>query len=100
MTMCWRESRCGRTTTTTHPPAAVPPGLSARRGHGRRAAWVAAAVAAAAAAVAVPARPASATTGTWNVDASDVWSNSARWTGGIPTAAGDTANLTFNITAT
>lgn len=40
-----------------------------------------------------------ATTGTWNVNASGNWSNAADWSGGtIPgTAAGDTANLTFNI---
>jgi autotransporter-associated beta strand protein len=46
------------------------------------------------------ASPALATTSNWNADASDVWSNSARWSAGIPTAAGDTANLNFNITGT
>ena len=40
-----------------------------------------------------------ATIGTWNVDASGSWTNSANWSGGVPVAAGDTANLTFNITA-
>jgi autotransporter-associated beta strand protein len=41
-----------------------------------------------------------ATTGTWNVNTSGLWSTSANWLSGtIPgTAAGDTANLTFNIT--
>jgi len=46
----------------------------------------------------VAVRPAQAAiVSAWNADAADVWSNAARWTAGIPTAAGDTANLTFNI---
>ena len=36
---------------------------------------------------------------TWNVDAAGNWSDSTKWTAGIPTAAGDTANLTFDISA-
>ncbi|EDY16010.1 autotransporter-associated beta strand repeat protein [Chthoniobacter flavus Ellin428] len=41
-----------------------------------------------------------ATTGTWSANASGLWSNSANWSSGtIPgSAAGDIANLTFNIT--
>lgn len=35
----------------------------------------------------------------WNADAAGNWSDLARWSAGVPTAAGDTANLTFNITA-
>ncbi len=35
---------------------------------------------------------------TWNADASDNWSNAARWTGGVPNAIGAVANLQFNIT--
>ena len=37
---------------------------------------------------------------TWNADAADVWSNAARWTGGIPDAVGAVADFsTVNITA-
>lgn len=40
-------------------------------------------------------------TGTWIFDGSDIWSNSARWSGGtIADGAGFTANFTNNITAT
>jgi len=39
-----------------------------------------------------------ATTGIWPSTTSDNWST-ATWSGGMPTAAGDTANLTFNLTA-
>ncbi|HSI13324.1 MAG TPA: autotransporter-associated beta strand repeat-containing protein, partial [Chthoniobacter sp.] len=41
-----------------------------------------------------------ATTGSWTANASGLWSNSANWSlGTIPgTAAGDTANINFNIT--
>lgn len=38
-------------------------------------------------------------TGTWNVDANGNWTIAGNWSGGVPSAAGDTANLTFNITA-
>jgi autotransporter-associated beta strand protein len=38
--------------------------------------------------------------GSWNADAGDNWSNSARWLGGvIADGAGATGNFTFNITA-
>lgn len=43
--------------------------------------------------------PAAGVTGTWNVDAAGNWTTAASWTGGIPNGAGDTANLTSNITA-
>jgi len=39
-----------------------------------------------------------AATSSWNVDASGNWSLSTNWSNGVPTNAGDTANLTFNIT--
>ncbi len=39
-------------------------------------------------------------TGTWIFDGSDIWSNSARWSGTIADGAGFTANFTNNITAT
>jgi len=42
--------------------------------------------------------PASALNSTWNVDASGSWSTPGNWSNGIPTSAGDVANLTFNIT--
>ncbi len=50
----------------------------------------------------VPLGPLAATaTGSWNADASDVWSNSARWASNvIADGAGSTGNFTFNITAT
>ena len=35
----------------------------------------------------------------WNADALGNWSDAAKWTAGIPTSAGDTANLTFDISA-
>jgi len=35
----------------------------------------------------------------WNADAAGNWSDAAMWTAGIPTSAGDTANLTFDLTA-
>lgn len=50
-------------------------------------------------ALAVSAVPAMATIGTWNTDAAGNWTTAASWTGGIPDAAGDTANLTHDITA-
>lgn len=40
-----------------------------------------------------------ATTGTWNVNRGGLWSNAGNWIGGVPAAAGDTANLTYNLTA-
>ncbi|MBN8458724.1 MAG: autotransporter-associated beta strand repeat-containing protein [Verrucomicrobia bacterium] len=41
-----------------------------------------------------------AATGTWNVNTAGSWTNSANWSGGtIPDAAGDVANLTFNISS-
>ncbi len=42
---------------------------------------------------------ATAGTGAWNADSDGLWSNAANWLGGVPTAAGDTANLTLAITA-
>jgi len=36
--------------------------------------------------------------GTWNHNGNGSWSTGAYWTGGIPTSAGDTANITYNIT--
>ena len=50
-------------------------------------------------AVALWAAPAGAqVVGTWNYNGSDVWSNAARWDGGLPTAPGDTASITLNST--
>jgi autotransporter-associated beta strand protein len=40
-----------------------------------------------------------ATTGIWNVDSGGLWSATGNWSGGVPSAAGDTASLTYNITA-
>lgn len=42
-----------------------------------------------------------AATGTWNsnLSAPGNWSDASKWVGGIPNAAGDTANITHNITA-
>jgi len=37
---------------------------------------------------------------TWNTNTSGNWGTAANWTGGVPNAAGATANATFNVTAT
>jgi fibronectin-binding autotransporter adhesin len=42
---------------------------------------------------------AAATTGTWNIDSGGLWSDAGSWSGGVPALAGDTANLTFDISA-
>jgi len=42
---------------------------------------------------------ANAASGTWNVDSNGLWSAPANWNGSVPAAAGDTANLTYNLTA-
>ena len=43
--------------------------------------------------------PGYAATSTWSSDALGNWSDATKWSDGIPTAAGDTANLTFDISA-
>lgn len=40
-----------------------------------------------------------ATDSSWNADAAGNWSDATKWTAGVPNAAGDTANLTFDLTA-
>ncbi len=40
-----------------------------------------------------------AATGSWNADTAGNWSDLTKWNDGFPTAAGDTANLTFDISA-
>ena len=47
----------------------------------------------------VTAVPVLAVTGSWNADAAGNWTDATKWTGGIPNAEGDTANLTFNFSA-
>lgn len=48
-----------------------------------------------------PIVPLAAGDGSWNADASDVWSNSARWlSSAIADGAGATGNFTFDITLT
>ena len=44
-------------------------------------------------------RAAQAATGTWNTDGDGLWSNSANWSGTVPGAVGDIANLTYPISA-
>ena len=40
-----------------------------------------------------------AVTSAWNVNSGGLWSAAGNWTNGVPATAGDTASLTFNITA-
>ncbi|MES1180992.1 MAG: autotransporter-associated beta strand repeat-containing protein, partial [Verrucomicrobiota bacterium] len=40
-----------------------------------------------------------ATDSGWNADAAGNWSDATKWTAGIPTAAGDAASLTFDLSA-
>ena len=40
-----------------------------------------------------------AVTGAWNVDGGGLWSTPGNWSGSVPASAGDTANLTYAITA-
>ena len=39
------------------------------------------------------------TNSVWNIDSGGNWSTSGNWTAGVPASPGDTASLTFNITA-
>ena len=42
---------------------------------------------------------ATAASGTWNVNSGGLWSAAANWSGSVPASAGDTANLTYAISA-